>query len=1108
MAPASTAPMATTFVDNTAESTLGASDIFSDGASAQSFTTGMNDGGYVLSSIEIVSTAQDRAFSVEIHTTDADGAPDTLFVTLTAPSDFTVADVEFTAPPNTMLAANTTYAVFLPDPLGSDAFLSATLSDTDEGSDGWGIGDAYHFYNIGTSAWQLSSSGRSLRMAVKGTAVATSVTAPNPPTVLEAAPYGDDAVLLTWTAPASGTTPTGYKVEVSADGMTNWTDAEDDTESTDTTWIHGGLAASATRHYRVSALASGTASTPSATDSATTCAAGVPWCPTLTAGTDTIATLTYTGFSSTFGSLSPASFRHGGSTYTSTALFHTDIAGSSTSLSLRFDSALPAALDGFVLRSGSQELSLASATYSGGSFTYDWSTPPFGPWTDGQVVAFELAAASNANNLATGAPTISGAARVGETLTAARGNIADVDGRPDTFPDDYTFQWVRVNADDTSPVNIGTDASTYALVAADEGKKIKVEVSFQDDDGNDEEVTSAAYPSGTETVGAACDVLWCATLTVGTTTGSGGNTIYGFRQLVPPVFGSLSPNSFDRGTATVGVVLIQYNSGTGGKLDFQVTRSAGTTPPDGLLGSAGLVLTLGSETFTFTPGSSSAYEFDPGALSWNAGDTVEVSLALAPTGPLPKITIEADRPKAAARTDYIHYTLTRAGPASAALTVPVTLAGPDGNDWALKDTDLGYEVTFAEGASTARLTIRLAAGLNSVAFSSSATTGGTLVASLGDVDGHDTTDTAAVEVVVAPFPHWIARLTQAAHRFGEGGGAQDVEIEVYATSADLPAPSSEADGDAWMVVVFSTDGRTAVGHSTPGMGDYTIRSDNLDVPTSTFSAGADGLQRGRATATFTPAQDSVVEGDETLVFILERRPSVPLDSMHFAGPDGTIASASATYPVTLVDDDFGVLDVAVTSTPGASADTYGAGDEIRFTVTFSQPATVTGSPHFEFSLGASGSEVTTDAAYARGSGTTDLVFAYTVQSGDMDTDGISVGDGATTVMFDTGEHIRNAGGTDATLTHGAPGTQSGHKVDGSMSPSGAPTAPVGLQAEAVGANRIVLTWNLPSSIGGSAIAGYRIERSDDGEDPCVSGCVRPRVFGEQRRARSGDRRCR
>ena len=91
-------------------------------------------------------------------------------------------------------------------------------------------------------------------------------------------------------------------------------------------------------------------------------------------------------------------------------------------------------------------------------------------WNEGDRVKVSLAVAA-ANNPATGAPAISGTARAGETLTAAKDTIADADGLPATFPDDYTLQWVRVDADGTNPVNIGTDSGTYALVAADRGQE-------------------------------------------------------------------------------------------------------------------------------------------------------------------------------------------------------------------------------------------------------------------------------------------------------------------------------------------------------------------------------------------------------------------------------------------------------------------------------------------------------------------------------------------------------------------------------------------------------------------------------------------------------------
>ena len=92
------------------------------------------------------------------------------------------------------------------------------------------------------------------------------------------------------------------------------------------------------------------------------------------------------------------------------------------------------------------------------------------------------------NSPATGRPTISGTAQVGETLTAETSGIADADGLTNVS---YSHQWIR--NDGTSDTDI-TDAtrSSYTLVDADEGQTLKVRVSFTDDVGNDETLTSAA----------------------------------------------------------------------------------------------------------------------------------------------------------------------------------------------------------------------------------------------------------------------------------------------------------------------------------------------------------------------------------------------------------------------------------------------------------------------------------------------------------------------------------------------------------------------------------------------------------------------------------------
>ena len=87
-----------------------------------------------------------------------------------------------------------------------------------------------------------------------------------------------------------------------------------------------------------------------------------------------------------------------------------------------------------------------------------------------------------------GAPTITGTAQVGQTLTAVTTGITDADGL--TSPT-YTYQWIRVDGVTEADI-AGENSSTYTLDDADLGKTIKVKVSFDDDASNTETLTSAA----------------------------------------------------------------------------------------------------------------------------------------------------------------------------------------------------------------------------------------------------------------------------------------------------------------------------------------------------------------------------------------------------------------------------------------------------------------------------------------------------------------------------------------------------------------------------------------------------------------------------------------
>ena len=111
--------------------------------------------------------------------------------------------------------------------------------------------------------------------------------------------------------------------------------------------------------------------------------------------------------------------------------------------------------------------------------------------TDDSAVASTMTINVTAvNDLPSGKPTITGTATVGQDLTASTSGISDVDGLSGVT---YSYQWVRVDGSD-SDIS-GATSSTYTLQTADNGKKVKVKVSFTDQGSTAETVTSDAYPS-------------------------------------------------------------------------------------------------------------------------------------------------------------------------------------------------------------------------------------------------------------------------------------------------------------------------------------------------------------------------------------------------------------------------------------------------------------------------------------------------------------------------------------------------------------------------------------------------------------------------------------
>src|SRR5439155_1628116 len=93
---------------------------------------------------------------------------------------------------------------------------------------------------------------------------------------------------------------------------------------------------------------------------------------------------------------------------------------------------------------------------------------------------------------------------------------------------------------------------------------------------------------------------------------------------------------------------------------------------------------------------------------------------------------------------------------------------------------------------------------------------------------------------------------------------------------------------------------------------------------------------------------------------------------------------------------------------------YKAGQNLDFTVTFSENVITTGTPAIGLTIGATAR----NASYVSGSGTSALLFRYTTVSGDNDADGIAV---APAISLNGGT-IKDAVGNTASLGFTAPNT--------------------------------------------------------------------------------------
>ena len=211
---------------------------------------------------------------------------------------------------------------------------------------------------------------------------------------------------------------------------------------------------------------------------------------------------------------------------------------------------------------------------------------------------------------------------------------------------------------------------------------------------------------------------------------------------------------------------------------------------------------------------------------------------------------------------------------------------------------------------------------------------------------------------------------------------------------------------------------------TAGTGDYVPQDGSGPIRWSYDDERA----ANRVIQTFETLQDALVEGNETFTARFS-----PVDKV----VDRDDPTRDEKCEITIIDDDLNITDVEITSTP-ARDDTYGVGETIEISATFSTDVEVNGNP--ALGLWVDNWEA---ANYLRGSGSDTLVFGYTVESTDRNSSGISM-DGGYQDSNGTWHNFINhttvtAEGTEAVAyrAYAGFGDQSAHKVDGSLMPVGA-----------------------------------------------------------------------
>ena len=257
------------------------------------------------------------------------------------------------------------------------------------------------------------------------------------------------------------------------------------------------------------------------------------------------------------------------------------------------------------------------------------------------------------------------------------------------------------------------------------------------------------------------------------------------------------------------------------------------------------------------------------------------------------------------------------------------------------------------------------------------------------------TNTNAYEVAVTATGGQGARALTAT-------AAVTVRVTDELEPPSAPAAPSVAAGSARELAVEWQ----APANAGPAVEDYDVRY--------RLAGGGDG----------TPFTDAPHEGPGTTASIASLLPDTAYEVQVLARSEEGVSAWSASGTGRTAPAAPAVSGVAVQAP--ANGGTFVLGETISMEVRFDEPVTVTGAPALTLAIGA----VERAAPFSRADGPDRAVFAYAVQAGDHDPDGIAIA--ADALRLPGGASIRDADGNDADPDLGAHafGDDPGLKVDG------------------------------------------------------------------------------